>query len=480
MPKLLNKRMLQYIKHGYVLYGQDGIDLGRFKESYSNVNDIKLQYDSLYGGDLPKEYVQRQFENFLKENFVKVNDSSYFKKGSSQAEDYLFRSRLKQDPVYKDYWRDPATGQLYKKVTNTTYISNVNGGTPQPYTTAKYVKIDNDIVDPSSKKVILQANSNKKTTSNNNSSKPSNADVLAEATRNGEAAPHRYAQDEVEYFNVDLGTGKYRWAARYREPSDSKKPGWYWVRPGSTGFDSSGKYNILGEDNRWTEYTGDTLLSQIEREVGVSQNNSGNESGNDSGNNSGNDSGGNSGSNQSSIVSEFQPLETEAREFKPSVPGRRSSSGEYRLVRRPTTPPVARPANMPLMNRADVRYTISDVTKGSPYGSSDVELVNSLANTPDSNMFKQALMNRLGMSKWDNTTALNRLNYLGVRGHIGGSDRKRLRNLINKGTTVEGTIRKKQGGRLESIIQYKKEDVISTLDKPKTWEEYQKLNRKKL
>jgi len=50
-------------------------------------------------------------------------------------------------------------------------------------------------------------------------------------------------------------------------------------------------------------------------------------------------------------------------------------------------------------------------------------------------------MNRLGMSSWDSTTALNRLNYLGIKGHIGGSDRKRLRNLINKGTTVEGKIR---------------------------------------
>jgi len=43
---------------------------------------------------------------------------------------------------------------------------------------------------------------------------------------------------------------------------------------------------------------------------------------------------------------------------------------------------------MPLMNRGDVRYTISDVTGNSPYFSSDVELVNSLANTSDKNMFK--------------------------------------------------------------------------------------------
>lgn len=472
MPKLLNKRMLQYIKHGYVLYGQNGTDLSRFKESYSKVNDIKLQYDNLYGGDLPKEYVQRQFDNFLKENFVKANDSLYLRKDSSQAKDYLFRSRLKQDPTYKDYWRDPETGQLYKKVTNTTYISNVNGGTPQPYTTAKYVKINEDIVDPNNGNVLLYANN--KSTNNSKNNDPD--DLIADISEiKGEAGLHKYDPDDVYYYNVKLGNGKYRWAGRYKNPSKDKKAGWYWIKPGSTGYNSSGIQRRLNENNEWIDITGDDILAQAEREAGVSQSNSGNSSGN----NSENSSEENSGSNQSSIVSEFKPVETEAREFKPSVPGRRSS-GEYRLVRRPTTPPVARPANMPLMNRADVRYTISDVTKGSPYGSSDIELVNSLANTPDSNMFKQALMNRLGMSKWDNTTALNRLNYLGVRGHIGGSDRKRLRNLINKGTTVEGTIRKKQGGRLESIIQYKREDVINTLDKPKTWEEYQKLNRKKL
>jgi hypothetical protein len=102
---------------------------------------------------------------------------------------------------------------------------------------------------------------------------------------------------------------------------------------------------------------------------------------------------------------------------------------------------VARPNNMPLMNRSDVRYTISDITGSSPYASSDIELVNSLANTSDKNIFKQALMNRLKMSKWDNEVALNRLNSLGIKGHIGGSDRKRLRNLINKGTTINGKIR---------------------------------------
>lgn len=468
MPKLLNKRMLQYIKHGQVLYGQNGLDLSRFNEQYSNVNDIKSRYDSLYGGDLPKEYVQRQFNNFLKENFVKANDSLYFRKDSSKAKDHLFRSRLKQDPTYKDYWRDPETGQLYKKVTNTTYITNVNGGTPQPYTTANYVKIDKDIVDPNNGNVLLYANN--KSTGNSKDNDPD--DLVADRSEiRGEAGLHNYDPYDVQYYNVDLGNGKRRWAGRYRNPSGNKKAGWYWIKPGSTGYNSNGIRKQLNENNEWVVVPEDDLLAQIEKEVGVQQSNT--ETNPDSKTDSGNNT-------EVPTVSEFKPVETEAREFKPSVPGRRSNSGEYRLVRRPTTPPVARPANMPLMNRADVRYTISDVTKGSPYGSSDVELINSLANTPDSNMFKQALMNRLGMSKWDNTTALNRLNYLGVRGHIGGSDRKRLRNLINKGTTVKGTIRKKQGGRLESIIQFKKGGLINTFNKPQNWEDYQIKNRKSI
>lgn len=37
----------------------------------------------------------------------------------------------------------------------------------------------------------------------------------------------------------------------------------------------------------------------------------------------------------------------------------------------------------------------------------------------------------------------------------------------------------KSGGKLDSIKQFKQESLINDLDKPKTWEEYQKLNRKK-
>jgi hypothetical protein len=96
---------------------------------------------------------------------------------------------------------------------------------------------------------------------------------------------------------------------------------------------------------------------------------------------------------------------------------------------------------------------ISDSSFGA-YGSSDVSFVNNLAEADNNNIFKRALMNRLGMSKWDSGTALNRLNRLGIRGHIGGSDRRRIRDLINKGTTIDGQIRHKKGGVLKLIKKH--------------------------
>lgn len=37
----------------------------------------------------------------------------------------------------------------------------------------------------------------------------------------------------------------------------------------------------------------------------------------------------------------------------------------------------------------------------------------------------------------------------------------------------------KQGGKLEQIKQFKQGGLINNLNKPQTWEEYQKLNRQK-
>lgn len=104
-----------------------------------------------------------------------------------------------------------------------------------------------------------------------------------------------------------------------------------------------------------------------------------------------------------------------------------------------------------LLDRRGVRRALSAYGDGA-YGSNVYELVKGLENTPDDVPFKQALMNRLGMSQWDSNVAYNRLAELGITGYIGGSDRRRLRNLINSGTNISGEIiQRRNGGRLKLV-----------------------------
>ena len=429
MAKLLNRQMIQYIKQGHVLYGQNGLD---FDDRYFWRDSIRSKFNELYKNKYPNptnQSMKEAFDKFLNENFI--NHGGYYynvNKGSGKRLKKGMELENSMVPVkgYEGYFRDK-NGQLWEY---RTYNKN-NKFSDDDFLSYKdndyyYHKVSQDIVDHKTR--IPSMLSNKKVTTASNDPD----DLVADKDEiKGYAGFHKYDPDDVYYYNVDLGNGKHRWAGRYKNPSKDKKTGWYWIKPGSTGYNRDGIQKKLNENNEWVDVTGDDILTQLEQEAGVqrSENNSNSETSSEN-------------NTEVSTVSEFKPVETEVREFKPSIAAPTNNNNQYRLVRRSTTPTVARPTDMPLMNRADVRYTISDVTKGSPYGSSDIELVNSLANTPDSNMFKQALMNRLGMSKWDNTTALNRLNYLGVKGHIGGSDRKRLRNLINKGTTVNGKIRK--------------------------------------
>ena len=403
--KLINKGTIYYLKHGNILYGQPGIkiDKNQFAERYSNLNKLRTEFYRKYGERLPSEYLESQFQQFLKNNYVQ-NGSYYYRKDTALANDYKIKNRLKQDSNYKEYYRDPETGQLYKKI--------INMGTgSQPYSSSGYIKITEDIKDPITNKIILKA------------------------YENGNFGKYHHDQN--------VGYGNYRGqklAVRYNK--DTK--GW--------------AYNpVDDDDNAW--YTAqDDLLKLLNKTYPASIFNQpentdsdndeaaapGDEaSNNDAGN--GNAGNGNAEDEEGPDPSVFNPNVTDRRELeesiihKPAVAPQRQNSN-YRLIKR--TIPVARPSNMPMMNRSDVRYTLKDITTQSPYFTSDVELVNSLAGTPNDNMFKQALMNRLGMDKWDNTTALNRLNFLGIKGHIGGSDRKRLRNLINKGTTSNGEIRK--------------------------------------
>jgi len=64
-------------------------------------------------------------------------------------------------------------------------------------------------------------------------------------------------------------------------------------------------------------------------------------------------------------------------------------------------------------------------------------------------------MNRLGMATWNSNEAYNRLAQMGIRGYIGGRDRRRLRNLINSGTNINGEINGfKTGGKLKLVKRY--------------------------
>lgn len=120
-----------------------------------------------------------------------------------------------------------------------------------------------------------------------------------------------------------------------------------------------------------------------------------------------------------------------------------------------TTVPVASPfPNGYVIDRRGVRHQLDRIADGA-YGSNTYELVIGLENTPDSNPFKRALMNRLGMSVWNSNEAYNRLAQMGIRGYIGGRDRKRLRNLINSGTNINGEINGfKTGGKLKLVKRY--------------------------
>ena len=435
MTKLLNRKTIQYIKQGQVLYGQNGLNIKQFnKDSYTLSELKKSIYKYLDSFDYPEEYKNKLYNNFLNKNFIiRPGTSDYYvKRTSKEGQQILLESRLKPDSKYKEFFRDPQTGKLYRKVKKETYVYTPDqnqttswNSTSRFDTTYSYEPVSKDILDENGK-------------------------VLLKAYENGNFGPYHTDQD-VAYGNWK---GQ-KIAVRYNK--DSKT--WTYVP-------------VNNRNSKWMKADQDLskylnsldYFSKTTTPKNTDEKNTNNTAGENIDNTGGN-VGGSANQNtpgaapgaapEGPPTSDFEALnvETDRRTIVPSVVSQlQVGQASTRLL--PKVKPVARPKDMPLMNRSDVRYTINDVTGDSPYFSSDIELVNGLAKTPDDNMFKQALMNRLGMDKWDNSTALNRLNYLGIKGNIGGSDRKRLRNLINKGTTIEGTIRKKQGGKLKLIKRY--------------------------
>lgn len=263
----------------------------------------------------------------------------------------------------------------------------------------------------------------------------------------GTARRHDYGKGEVEYA-VDPKTAKP--IARYKSGRDTN---WYYVAEGSTGYDRNGNHNVL-KGVRWlpVSNTSNSSSSTVEAsQAGATRFNPSVTTSTETNVSTPAETPASTPSEEPTIVTEKREIAApKPRETEPV----RTAASQRKLVKK--TPRVARPENMPLMDRGDVRYTMNDISDSSfgAYGSSDVSFVNNLAEADNNNIFKRALMNRLGMSKWDSGTALNRLNRLGIRGHIGGDDRRRIRDLINKGTTIDGQIRHKKGGVLKLIKKH--------------------------
>lgn len=401
MSKLINKNIIQYIKHGYILYGQGGlnIDINKFSDSYTSESTLRREifdYIKKLSPNAPIEYQEQMFKKIVDNYYVK-DGSNYFKKTSSTGRNKLMERRLTPVKGYSNYFRDPQTGQLYRK------RWAVQGRLSHEV----YDLINKDILDINGKTLL-------KAYENGNFGKYHSDQDVAYGNWQRRKIAVRYNKDSKTWIYNPIDDNNNKWIdaddALSKYLNKTYKSLQTPVKKSETKEPS--KPGLASDAAKPDEVAPDAVKSDA-------------------------------ADGAENLVSNFDPLVTDPRTILRST---RLEEPTTTVTKPKTTlrvlpKAVARPDNMPLMNRNDVRYTISDITGGSPYGSSDVELVNSLTNTSDKNMFKQALMNRLGMDKWDNSTALNRLNYLGIKGHIGGSDRKRLRNLINKGTTINGKIR---------------------------------------
>lgn len=438
MTKLVNRKTIQYIKQGQVLYGQNGDKISsesfpeiefkqrirnRFAAEYWKLHprtpfDKRFPNESRKIADKEVSDFQQAFNRFLIDNydFVPNSGGKYLNKNSSKRKKRLENEALIKELKPTQYSK---SGGYYRDDNGFLYKYTKNSDKPE--------LIKDDVYLNGTNKLML------KSYDPSQSKDPEDKIADIKEIQGDDTVRRDYGQGEVYYYKVKTKNGD-RWAARYKNPTNGQKSGWWWVAEESTGYDKNGNHNRL-RGGQWIPESEEKSSENKSSENGSSENGT-----------SGSQTSSTQTSSDGPAPTEFTAAsqETDRRDIVPSVIqstlSPQMTPATTALL--PKVTPVARPANMPLMNRGDVRYTISDVTGGSPYFSSDIELVNGLAGAPDNNMFKQALMNRLGMDKWDSSTALNRLNFLGIKGSIGGSDRRRIRNLINNGTTIAGKIRK--------------------------------------
>ena len=412
MNKLINKNTIQYIKHGYVLYGQKRTDINKYGT----------------GGELAKKWLtENKSQQFTSaeiseiakamENYMNINYKSRDPKSLSMSGVY--------DKFFKGWSMTPdGYGQNYKDMRTLGISRNTSLKilkTRKQWSNDKAINDQtwNDIAD---KWEISSTNSFKA----ENFGKYHNDQNVGYGDYNGQKVAVRYNKDSKTWTYNPIDDNENKWIDADDELSKYLNQTYKGLQTPAKKSEEAkkeepSKPGLAPDTTKPNTAKPDVVAPDVATPDAVAP---------------GTDDAG-------SLVNYFDPLVTDPRTILRSTRLEKpvTTVTKPKTTLRVLPKAVARPENMPLMNRSDVRYTISDITGSSPYASSDIELVNSLANTSDKNMFKQALMNRLKMSKWDNEVALNRLNSLGIKGHIGGSDRKRLRNLINKGTTINGKIR---------------------------------------
>ena len=257
MKKLINKKTIQYIKQGYVLYGENGLDFGEpnfwknFDSKYWLESGIKKKFTELYRKKYPKylqQSLDQDFNDFLNSNFAQHGGfywNIHTPLGRRVQDIMETEDSLKEEAP--DYYRDKR-GQLWRRVreNHNIKVDPLTSDTLNSFQSIKnpayvYIKVKEDIKD--SRVNIPAVLSSFTATSDPD-------DRIADQTEiKGTALPHKYGKGEVYYYKVKTADGEH-WAARYKNPTNGQKSGWWWVAEGSTGYDKNGNHNKL-KDGQW-------------------------------------------------------------------------------------------------------------------------------------------------------------------------------------------------------------------------------------
>lgn len=128
-----------------------------------------------------------------------------------------------------------------------------------------------------------------------------------------------------------------------------------------------------------------------------------------------------------------QSIETTPQQINPSIINRLQPTQQAQQNTNSSSSSQSN-SDYPLQSRKDIRRMFK--SKGVK---DTVGLVRAVEGDAE---LKKAVMNRLGITSWNQTEALQKLNQLGIHGSVGGSDRKRFRVMLNRGYRNGGTLYK--------------------------------------